>query len=101
MHMSSRNAAFELDSGRSSGTTPIGAVIGIFVFIISIFLAIVTGSGIYILIGIALALFLAASIKVAAEWERVIILRIGKYSRMVGPGLFSLYPFSNRRSERI
>jgi len=39
-----------------------------------------------------LALLLAIAIKVAYQWERAIILRLGKYSATKGPGLFFIMP---------
>lgn len=35
---------------------------------------------------------LASSVKVAAEWERAVILRLGKFHRVAGPGLFWSWP---------
>lgn len=39
-----------------------------------------------------LALLLAIAIKVAYQWERAVILRLGKYSAIKGPGLFFIVP---------
>jgi len=44
-------------------------------------------------IGIFLGFFVMLSVRIAAEWERAVILRLGKYSRVVGPGLFWIIPF--------
>ncbi|NOX71857.1 MAG: slipin family protein [Candidatus Micrarchaeota archaeon] len=83
---------YNFDSVQSSGATPIGTVIGIFVFIASVVFSLMAGSFAYAILGFILMVLLASSIKVAAEWERVIILRMGRYSRMVGPGLFFIVP---------
>jgi len=41
-----------------------------------------------------LALILAlASVRIAAQWQKVIILRLGKYHNTAGPGMFFLMPF--------
>jgi regulator of protease activity HflC (stomatin/prohibitin superfamily) len=40
----------------------------------------------------ALAVVCALAIKVADQWERVVILRLGKYRSLEGPGLFFLIP---------
>ena len=32
------------------------------------------------------------SIRIANQWERVVILRLGKYNRQVGPGLYFIIP---------
>lgn len=38
------------------------------------------------------ALFIAIMIKVAYQWERAVVLRLGKYSSTKGPGLFLVIP---------
>ncbi len=45
------------------------------------------------IIGVLLGLFLAQSPKVARQWERAVILRLGKYVGLRGPGLFWIIPF--------
>jgi regulator of protease activity HflC (stomatin/prohibitin superfamily) len=42
--------------------------------------------------GILLGLLLALSPKVAKQWEKAIVLRLGKYAGMHGPGLFWIVP---------
>jgi regulator of protease activity HflC (stomatin/prohibitin superfamily) len=37
-------------------------------------------------------LLLAASIKIASQWERAIVLRLGRFSALRGPGLFLIVP---------
>ena len=39
-----------------------------------------------------IALLLAWSLKIAREWERVVVLRLGKFRKMAGPGLFFIIP---------
>jgi regulator of protease activity HflC (stomatin/prohibitin superfamily) len=43
-------------------------------------------------VGFIVALLASMSIKIAAQWERVIVLRLGKYHRMAGPGFFFIIP---------
>src|ERR1041384_117512 len=45
------------------------------------------------IIGVLLGLFLAQAPKVARQWERAVILRLGKYVGLRGPGLFWIIPF--------
>jgi regulator of protease activity HflC (stomatin/prohibitin superfamily) len=49
-------------------------------------LAVVTGGG------LALGLFLALSPRVASQWERAVVLRLGKFVGLRGPGLFWIIP---------
>src|SRR5664279_2440892 len=43
-------------------------------------------------ISFVIALVVSASIKVADQWERVVILRLGKFRSLKGPGLFFIVP---------
>src|SRR5438094_6694496 len=45
------------------------------------------------IIGVLLGLFLAQSPKIARQWERAVVLRLGKYVGLRGPGLFWIIPF--------
>ena len=45
------------------------------------------------LIGVAIGLILMQSPKVAKQWERAIVLRLGRYVGLRGPGLFWIVPF--------
>jgi regulator of protease activity HflC (stomatin/prohibitin superfamily) len=38
------------------------------------------------------ALYVLLALKVAKQWERAVILRLGKFSRLKGPGLFFIVP---------
>jgi regulator of protease activity HflC (stomatin/prohibitin superfamily) len=43
-------------------------------------------------IAFVLALFVSLSIKIADQWERVVVLRLGKFLSLRGPGLFFIIP---------
>lgn len=86
------SSSYQFDSSSSGGATPIGFVLGLVIFVLSIMVSIVAQSMLYGAAGFLLMILVAASVRVAAEWERVIILRVGRYSRMVGPGLFLMVP---------
>ncbi len=43
-------------------------------------------------ITLIIAWIISASVKTASQWERVIILRLGKFSRISGPGIFFMIP---------
>jgi regulator of protease activity HflC (stomatin/prohibitin superfamily) len=51
-----------------------------------VFLAILAGGGL-------VSLYLALSPRVALQWERAIVLRLGRYRALKGPGLFWILPF--------
>ncbi len=46
-----------------------------------------------VIVGLILGLLLAQSPKVARQWERAVVLRLGKYVGLRGPGLFWIIPF--------
>jgi regulator of protease activity HflC (stomatin/prohibitin superfamily) len=48
-----------------------------------------------------LMLLLVFSIRKADEWERVIVLRFGKFRRVKGPGLFFLIPLADRVTQTV
>jgi len=45
------------------------------------------------IIGVLLGLFLAQSPKIARQWERAVVLRLGRFVGLRGPGLFLILPF--------
>ena len=46
-----------------------------------------------VIVGLLLGLLFAQSPKVARQWERAVVLRLGKYVGLRGPGLFWIVPF--------
>ena len=74
------------------------AVSGIVLFVILAFAAGIQLSGhpflavAVVVAGIIVALLTLAAIRVADQWERVIVLRLGKYQSLQGPGLFFIIP---------
>lgn len=46
-----------------------------------------------VIVGLLLGLLLAQSPKIARQWERAVVLRLGKYIGLRGPGLFWIIPF--------
>jgi regulator of protease activity HflC (stomatin/prohibitin superfamily) len=56
-------------------------------------LAIVTGAWPWAAIGIVAGLIAATSPRVARQWERAVVLRLGRFVGLRGPGLFWVIPF--------
>ena len=46
-----------------------------------------------VIVGIVLGALLAQSPKIARQWERAVVLRLGRYVGLRGPGLFWIIPF--------
>jgi regulator of protease activity HflC (stomatin/prohibitin superfamily) len=56
-------------------------------------IAILNKNPLYLLGGVVLGLILMQSPKVAKQWEKAVVLRLGKFIRLNGPGLFWIVPF--------
>ena len=52
-------------------------------------------------IGIFLLLFVMSGIKILKEWERVAILRLGKFKHIKGPGLFWIVPWLDKIAMKV
>ncbi|MDQ6676948.1 MAG: slipin family protein [Acidobacteriota bacterium] len=51
--------------------------------------------------GLVIGLYLLFSIKVADQWERVAVLRLGRYAGLRGPGLFHVIPIVETLSQFV
>jgi regulator of protease activity HflC (stomatin/prohibitin superfamily) len=51
--------------------------------------------------GFVVAAILASAVKIAAQWERVVVLRLGKFRSLEGPGLFTIIPILETTPYRI
>ncbi|MBE9550668.1 MAG: slipin family protein, partial [Proteobacteria bacterium] len=47
-------------------------------------------------IGLLLAVFCAAAIRIADQWEKAVVLRMGKFRGLKGPGPFLIIPIIDR-----
>ena len=56
-------------------------------------LSLAIGNPIPLVVCLGLGLLVMQSPRVARQWERAIVLRLGRYSGMRGPGLFWVVPF--------
>ncbi|HUB66330.1 MAG TPA: slipin family protein [Candidatus Methylacidiphilales bacterium] len=63
---------------------------GLFAFVISA-VSDVLGTGIGV-VTFAVAIFASSAIKVADQWDRAVILRLGRFHQLNGPGLFFIIP---------
>jgi len=77
---------------------------------LGVFLGIMTLAGsaviildnfIWLLIGIVLAVVLSFGVQTVAQWEQVVVLRFGKFKRLLKPGLAFLLPFADSVIERV
>jgi regulator of protease activity HflC (stomatin/prohibitin superfamily) len=82
-----------------TGGNPVATVLAFLVLVLAALAALVGyssgGVGYYVIAGILVivALLLPRSIKMANQWERAVVLRLGKLHGIYGPGLFVIVPF--------
>jgi regulator of protease activity HflC (stomatin/prohibitin superfamily) len=50
------------------------------------------GSVVIVIVALVIAAIVARAVRVAAPWERAIVLRLGKFRGLRGPGLFGIIP---------
>ncbi len=56
---------------------------------------------VFVVIGFFLLMFVASGIKVLKEWERVAILRLGKFKHIKGPGIIWVWPLLDKVAMRV
>ena len=57
--------------------------------------------GAAVAVGVGAALLLGSSIKFADQWEKAVVLRMGKYRGLRGPGMFLVVPIVDRVSYHV
>jgi regulator of protease activity HflC (stomatin/prohibitin superfamily) len=50
---------------------------------------------------VVIALIVARSIRIAAEWQRAVVLRLGRFHAVKGPGLYLVYPVIDQAASVI
>jgi regulator of protease activity HflC (stomatin/prohibitin superfamily) len=82
-----------------TGGNPVAAVLTFLIVVAAVAVAVAarTGdnSGLYVVTGILviIAFLLPRTLMMANQWERAIVLRLGKLNGVRGPGLFAIVPF--------
>lgn len=84
------------DDGSSAAASPVN-VIAFLVFTapaVAGVLATLSGANLYWSVaGVLIGFVLAQAPRVAAQWERAVVFRLGRYTGLRGPGLFWIVPF--------
>ena len=65
-------------------------VIDVLLFVLGVF------SVIHGIVGVIIALSIASALKIANQWERAVILRMGRFIGLKGPGIFLIIPIIDR-----
>src|SRR5919108_45440 len=80
-----------------------GAAMALFVVCVAVGFGVATvvGNRVPLFIGLAVGVYLLFSIKIADQWEKVAVLRLGRYIGLRGPGLFHVIPIVDRLSRYV
>jgi regulator of protease activity HflC (stomatin/prohibitin superfamily) len=81
--------------------SPLGALCGIGVLGIAAIVTALTQHPAPIIVGVIAGLYLMLSLKVADQWQKVAVLRLGKYQGLRGPGLFHVIPIIDTMSNFV
>ena len=94
---SSVSSLIQTRSNLPSQNTPRLNIISALVFLtpaaIGLLATLLTANPIGLIVGVVLGLLLGLSPKIARQWERAVVLRLGRYVGLRGPGLFWILPF--------
>ena len=61
--------------------------------LLGVVLSVLAENPVGVIAGAIIGLLVAMSPKIAKQWERAVVLRLGKYTGLKGPGLFWIVPF--------
>src|SRR5262245_11359853 len=92
VHLLVRRAA-ESDAGGSPRTNVVAVLILLGSIAAGVWATVVTSNPVPIVVMAIVGVILMQSPKIAQQWERAIVLRLGRYIGMQGPGLFWIVPF--------
>ena len=95
--MSSNNSLMQTRSTLPSMNTPrvnvVSAVAFLIPAVLGVLATVASANPVGAIVGILLGLFLAQAPRIARQWERAVVLRLGRYVGLRGPGLFFIIPF--------
>ena len=84
-------------AARASRSQSRANVVSVFILVVSfltgILLMAATQNPGWLVIFVLGGIFFSQSPKIAKQWERAVVLRLGKYTGLRGPGLFWIFPF--------
>jgi regulator of protease activity HflC (stomatin/prohibitin superfamily) len=78
-----------------SNVNSVSGVLFVILLIVSFFAYLFSNSVVVLLAGILLSMIISLSVRIANQWEKVVVLRLGKFQGLKGPGLFFVIPVIN------
>jgi regulator of protease activity HflC (stomatin/prohibitin superfamily) len=92
-----RTDSSAVDSGAPSGPAARVNIVAVGAFLLftmaGLAVTAVTGQPAWLIAGVVAGGFSSAAPRVAQQWERAVVLRLGRYTGLRGPGLFWIVPF--------
>jgi regulator of protease activity HflC (stomatin/prohibitin superfamily) len=99
LHLSLRPGTADADA--QTTMSPIGLGLLVAFLAVSAGLWRTAGFQWYVVLPLLLGLYFAFSLKVAAQWQKAALLRLGKYRGLRGPGLFHVIPLIDSVSQFV
>src|SRR5262249_62253007 len=90
-----------LPSPSSPHPNVVAAVVFIAPLAVGAYLSLVTLNPVGAIAGAVLGFLAAQAPKIAKQWEKAVVLRLGRYIGLKGPGLFWVIPFIHTVSARV
>ncbi len=90
-------------NARGSGSKTSGIAVALFLLIdaIGAGIALLTQNAVPFVVCMLIGFYCLFAIKVADQWEKVAVLRLGRYTGLKGPGLFHVIPIVDRLSRFV
>ncbi len=88
------NDAYKMENIKAQGDrlNAVSVLVFIIISVLVVYLYLVYEALWILVVGGIIALLLAWSLKIARQWDRVVVLRLGKFRKMAGPGIFFIIP---------
>ena len=97
MRIGTRSENSDTDAGAPSGPVARLNVVAVIAFLVltiaGLGMTSLTGQPAWVIVGILAGILAAAAPRVAQQWERAVVLRLGRFTGLQGPGLFWIVPF--------
>jgi regulator of protease activity HflC (stomatin/prohibitin superfamily) len=97
VRIGTRSENSDLETGAPSGPAARLNVVAVGAFVLStiagLAIARLTSQPVWLIVGALAGLLAAAAPRVAQQWERAVVLRLGRFTGLRGPGLFWIVPF--------
>jgi len=89
------------EKGEKMPISSIGAALGIICIAAGVAATVITNQPAPALVASAVGLYLMFAIRVADQWEKVAVLRLGRYVGLRGPGMFHIVPIVDSLSRFV